>query len=258
MSDIRAGRGSTITDDDDRLPWLEAVDEDDDAGGPSISKLIALVVIGLAAIGLIVGGLFWMGNRTGGGDPAVEGGELIAAPAEDYKVKPEEPGGMKVEGKGETAFAASAGEEPKGKINMGAMPEEPLAAALKGQPQPAPGQPKAAPGQTKGREIQVAVAPAPQRPAPAPARPAAAPAAGPGAAPSGPGVQLGAFSSQASAESAWKNLSTRFKYLEPMSHNVVAVQSGGKTLYRLRASGGDTKGVCNRLRIAGESCVEVN
>jgi hypothetical protein len=253
MSDIRAGKGSTIGSDDDRLPWLEAVDEDDDRDGPSAAKLIAFVVIGLVAIGLIVGGLFWMGSRTGGSDPGVEGGELIAAPADDYKVKPEEPGGMKVEGKGDTTFAASAGQEPKGTIDMGAVPEEPIAAAPRPQPQPGQGQPKA------GREIEVAVASTPARPAPAPGRPAApaqaqAPAAGGG----GPGIQLGAFSSLASANGAWKNLSTRFKYLEPLSHTVVPVQSGGKTLYRLRASGGDIKGICGRLRVAGESCVEVN
>ncbi|HEX8444526.1 MAG TPA: SPOR domain-containing protein [Allosphingosinicella sp.] len=252
MSDIRAGKGSTIGSDDDRLPWLEAVEEDDDRDGPSAAKLIAFVVVGLICIGLIVGGLFWMGSRSGGGEEQVEGGELIAAPAEDYKVKPDEPGGMQVEGKGDTTFAASAGQDPKGTIDMGAVPEEPVTSTPRPQPQPGQGQPKA------GREIEVAVASPAARPAPArPTGPAAAPApAATGG--GGPGIQLGAFSSLASANSAWKNLSTRFKYLEPMTHTVVPVQSGGKTLYRLRASGGDGKGVCGRLRVAGESCVEVN
>jgi cell division septation protein DedD len=161
---------------------------------------------------------------------------------------------MEVEGKGDTTFAASAGQDPKGKIDMGAMPEQPVTAAARPQQQPGQAQPKA------GREVEVAVANVPARPAPAPGRPAA-PAQAPAPAASGgggPGIQLGAFSSLASANSAWKNLSGRFKYLEPLSHSVVPVQSGGKTLYRLRASGGDIKGVCGRLRIAGESCVEVN
>jgi hypothetical protein len=70
-------------------------------------------------------------------------------------------------------------------------------------------------------------------------------------------VQLGAFSSQASAERAWKALSGRFGYLAPLSHSVVSASVGGKTVYRLRASGADAKGVCGRLRVAGESCVEV-
>jgi hypothetical protein len=252
MSDIRAGKGSTIGSDDDRLPWLEAVEEDEYRDGPSAAKLIAFVVVGLICIGLIVGGVFWMMNRsssdTGG---QVEGGELIAAPAEDYKVKPDQPGGMEVEGKGDTTFAASAGEDPKGTIDMGAVPEQPVTSAPRPQPQPGQGQAKA------GREIEVAVAGSGARPAPAVARPAA-PAPAPAASGGGPGIQLGAFSSLASANSAWKNLSGRFKYLEPMTHSVVPVQSGGKTLYRLRASGGDMKGVCGRLRVAGESCVEVN
>ncbi|HEX8402549.1 MAG TPA: SPOR domain-containing protein [Allosphingosinicella sp.] len=250
MSDIRAGKGSAINTDDDRLPWLEAVDEDDDRGGPSAAKLIAFVVIGLVAIGLIVGGLFWMGSRTGSSDPTVEGGELIAAPADDYKIKPDQPGGMEVEGRGDTAFAASAGQEPKGRIDMGAVPEEPIAAAPKQQPQPQPGQAKA------GRQIEVAVNSPAQRPATGAAQPG--PAAQTPAASGGPGLQLGAFSSLASANNAWKNLSGRFKYLEPLTHNVVPVQSGGKTLYRLRASGGDLNGICGRLRVAGESCVQVN
>jgi hypothetical protein len=255
MSDIRAGKG---LDDGDRLPWLEAVDEDDDAGSPSAAKLIAFVIVGLAAIGLIVGGLFWMLNR-GEDAPASAGGELIAAPAEDYKIKPEEPGGMKVEGKGDTAFAASAGEAPKGTLDMGAVPEQPVTSPPQAQPQPAPGQPKQAAGQPKGREIEVAVAPARpgQAPLPTPSRQPAAPATPATATASGPAIQLGAFSSQASANAAWKNLSGRFKYLEPLAHDVVPVQSGGKTLYRLRASG-SIQGVCGRLRVAGENCVELN
>ena len=49
--------------DEDRLPWLEAVEEDEGESGPSVAKLVAAIVIGLVAIGIIVGGLFWLGNR---------------------------------------------------------------------------------------------------------------------------------------------------------------------------------------------------
>ena len=239
MTDIRSN--DPALEDDDRLPWLEAVEEDDKEDGPSAAKLIASVVIGLVIIGLVVGGVFWIRNAGTTGPGQAGEPELIAAPEGDYKVKPTEPGGMKVQGKGETAYAASEGAEPKGQINVDAVPEAPVAAQRKQQqtaqapaPAPAPAQPK--------------------RETPAPAAPAAPAAAAAG----GATVQLGAFSSQASAEKAWKALSGRFKYLEPLGHNVVAVQSGGKTLYRLRASGPDAKGVCGRLRVAGESCVEVN
>jgi cell division septation protein DedD len=230
---------------EDRLPWLEAVEEDDEREGPGAAKLIAFVVIGLVAIGLIVGGLFWMGNR----ETAPEGGEpeVIAAPDGDYKVKPSDPGGMKVEGEGDTAFAASAGADPKGALNVDAVPETPVARQKAAQTAqntatPPAAAPKAAPAAPKAAE------PAPKAEAPAPA-----PAAGGGAA-----VQLGAFSSQASANNAWKKMSGRFTYLAPLTHSVTTVTTGGKTLYRLRASGPDAASLCSRLRVAGESCVVVN
>jgi len=234
MTDIRAN--DPALDDDDRLPWLEAVEEDDAKDGPGAAKLIAFVVIGLLVIGLVVGGVFWMRSPDSGGTAPAGEPEMIAAPEGDYKVKPGDPGGMKVEGKGDTAYAASEGADPKGVINVDAAPEAPVTAAPSQQPAPAP-----APATSKQQ------APAP---APVPARPAA-PATG------GATVQLGAFSSQAGANNAWKALSGRFKYLAPLTHSVVPATVGGKTLYRLRASGPDAKGLCGRLRVAGESCVEI-
>jgi cell division septation protein DedD len=231
MTDIRAN--DPALDDDDRLPWLEAVEEDDAKDGPGAAKLIAFVVIGLLVIGLVVGGVFWMRSPDGGPAAPVGEPEMIAAPEGDYKVKPDDPGGMKVEGKGDTAYAASEGANPEGVINVDAAPEAPVTAAPKQQPAPAAAAPKQAPA------------------APAPARPAA-PAAG------GATVQLGAFSSQAGANNAWKALSTRFKYLAPLTHNVIPATVNGKTLYRLRASGADARNLCGRLRVAGESCVVVD
>jgi hypothetical protein len=225
MTDIRA-EGTEPAGEDDRLPWLEAADEDDDDGGPSAAKLIAFVLIGLVAIGLIVGGLFWMGNRTGGpdGEP-----ELIAAPEGDYKVKPDDPGGMKVKGEGDTQFAASEGAQPKGAIDTSRVPEAPVTKA----PAAPAGQPKAAPQ--------------PTQPAPA------APAAG-----GGQTIQLGAFDSQAQANTAWKAMAGRFSYLAPLSHSVMTAQVGGRTFYRLRASGAGARDICRRLEVAGESCIVVN
>ncbi len=229
MTDARTGE----MDDTDRLPWLEAVEEEEREEGPSAAKMIAWIVIGLFAIAIVVGGLFWAGNRTEpGGD-----GELIAAPEGDYKVKPGDPGGLAVEGEGDTAFAASEGAEPKGQINTNAVPERPVVRPPQAQPQPK------APAQAQPRPQAQPKAP-PARPATPPARPAA----------SGATIQLGAFSSQASATRAWTALSGRFRYLSPLSHSVVPVQAGGRTLYRLRASGADSTGICRRLQIAGEDC----
>lgn len=209
--------------DEDRLPWLEAVEEEEREEGPSAAKLIAWIVVGLIAIAVIVGGLFWAGNR---GQPGANG-ELIAAPEGDYKVKPGDPGGMAVEGEGDTAFAASEGAEPKGQLNTSAVPETPVTRTPPAQQ----AQPKAPPAQR-----------------PAPAQPAPQPQA------AGPTIQLGAFSTQAGANRAWTALSGRFRYLSPLSHSVVPVQAGGRTLYRLRASGADSAGICRRLQVAGEAC----
>jgi cell division septation protein DedD len=196
--------------------------------------MIIGVLIALAAIGAVVGGLFWMNNRSDSGGSASGEPELIRAPEGDYKTKPDKTGGMTVEGEGGTAFAASEGADPKGAINTNGVSEAPM---TKGQPAQQPQQP---------------AAPAPKAEAPAPATPApAAPAAG------GASIQLGAFSSQAGANAAWKAMSARFRYLAPLTHSVVPVQSGGKILYRLRASGPGAADICGRLKVAGESCVRI-
>ncbi|MEA3002698.1 MAG: hypothetical protein QOH81_1486 [Sphingomonadales bacterium] len=242
MTDVRA----EDLDEGDRLPWLEAVDEDDGHDGPSALKLIVAVLIGLAAIGGIVGGLFWLGNRHAPGAGPTAEVETIKAPDGAYKVKPDHPGGMNVQGQGDTSFAASAGAEPKGRIDTNAVPETPVSRT--GGTAPA-AQPQAA-------HPAAAKPPVPTpKPAPTPVKPAPAPAAtGQG----GGSIQLGAFSSQAGAEKAWKALAGRFSYVAPLSHNVVPVASGGRTLYRLRAGGAGAADVCGRLRVAGESCVTLD
>lgn len=250
MTDIRA----EDCDESDRLPWLEAVEEDGASDGPSAMKLIAAVVIGLIAIGLVVGGLFWLGNRGGEGE-----GELIEAPDGAYKVTPEDPGGMQAEGEGGSAYAASEGAERPGNLNMN-VAEGP---AAPGQPQPQPGpQPKAGqPGQPQGYgQPRPQPQPQPNQPAqpqpnaygrPAPPRPAPTPPGG------GATIQLGAFSSPAAAETAWRSMAGRIRYLAPLGHSVTPVQAGGRTLYRLRASGPNAEEVCRRLRVAGEACTPV-
>lgn len=218
MTDIRADNGGL---EEDRLPWLEAVDEDEGGAGPSALKTILGVLILLIGIGALVGGGYWAWDRYGQSSPATGDAELIKAPAGDYKLRPDDPGGMAVEGEGDAAFKASEGQDPKGAINPNAVPETPVQKGAQGGIIPAP--------------------------APTPADPA--PAAG------GATIQLGAFSSQASASAAWKALSGRFKYLAPLTHSIVPVTVGGKTLYRLRASGSDAASICGRLKVAGETCV---
>lgn len=205
-------------------PWLAPIEEEEEPSGPSLLKVIGLAIFGMLLIGAIVGGYSWWSNRG-----ATSGnGELIAAPAEPYKVPPDNPGGMQVEGEGDVAFAASAGDEPQARIDMNAVAEKPITEelakdiAMLEDPEPKP----VAPGFSGSDMVAT--------------------------------IQLGAFSSEAAANSAWKGLAGRFKYMEPLAYSIVPVKSGDKTLYRLRAKGEGAANICGRLRIAGETCTKVD
>ncbi len=202
---------------EDRLPWLEAVETDEEDEGVTGSKLLGLVLAGLLAIGVLVGGIWWLRNQQGpSGD-----GTLIAAQEGDYKVKPDEPGGMKVEGQGDASFAASEGAEANGKVDVNATPEAPVAVV---------------------KQSQVAAAkPAAPAAKPAVTAPLAAPTTTPLAAPAPSGgglVQFGAYGSQSSADEAWATLSAKNPALARLSKSVLPAAVGGKTFYRLRANAG--------------------
>lgn len=226
---------------DDRLPWLETV-EPDEQDGPSVGRVVAAVVLGLVVLAAIIFGIYRLQQR-----PADSDGQLIAAPAGAYKVKPDEPGGLKVEGEGAAAIATSAGKAGNGSIDLQAVPERPVEGrriAPAAKPTPAGGRNAVAQVPKSGGKL-VAAAPVTV------ARPAAAAASG------GALVQLGAFPSEAAATAAWTRFAKRFAYLAPLGQSVQPVATGGKTLYRLRVNAGSANqaaDICGRLRVAGESC----
>lgn len=248
--------------DEDRLPWLEPVEEEYEEGGVSTGRLILWLTIALVVIALIVGGFLWMRSN----DQAASGdGALIKAPDSYYKERPAEQAAPTAED--EIVYSASKGNEVESVIDTGSAAETPVnvdrpAAAAPVVPPPSASPPKQAPVAAKPTAPPVKPAvdqPLPKQaaaPKPAPARPAPVAAAPATAEPASGGsmVQLGAFSSQAKANAAWKNLSGRFGFLKDLTQSVVSVQSGDKTLYRLRATGGNAGDICRRLRTAGESC----
>jgi SPOR domain len=242
MTDVRADdiRDSDL-DGDDRLPWLEAVE--DEERGPSAGKLIAALVVGLVAIGVIVGGLFWLGNRSGAGATGGGNAEIIAAPEGDYKVRPENPGGMQLDNRGTAQTAASEGTETNASLDRGQTPEAPVTR---------PQTPATNAAQTRPQPAQVAptvppVQQAPGRPQPATPQPRL----------SGPLIQVGAFPSEAVANAEWARMTQRFPYLRGLQHNVITYQRGNQTFYRLRAGGSDARAVCARLRGANQPCYDV-
>ncbi len=254
MTDVN--RGAYDTQEGDRLPWLEAVEDEDLEEGIGSGKLVLGVLLMLLAIGLVIGGVFWLRDRDTAGASGEPG--LIAAPAGDYKIPPDQPGGMEVAGKGDAAFAASEGADPNAPIDLSALPEAPVTAenvaagVRPAAPRPAP--PKPAPSaaakvEDKGEKLAATAKPEAPKPAPS-----AAPATGAGGA-----IQLGAFSSEAKANAAWKSLAGRFAFLAPLSPAITPVTTDAGTLYRLRVgAAGQGSSLCARLRVAGESCSVVN
>jgi hypothetical protein len=245
--------------DEDRLPWLEPVEDETAEEGVSAARLIAGLVVALVALGLVVGGVYWLKQRATGAESATAAGNptLIAAQPGPYKVKPTEAGGMQVKGQGDSAYAASEGADPNARIDLSKIPEAPIA---KGQPAPAPAPAK--PTQVAQAPVQTVPVPA-SKPAPAPVAAKPVPAApaktetatAPTASAAGGTIQLGALDSQAKADAAWKSLSGRYAYLGSLSHMVVKAEVNGKTYYRLRASaGGQASSVCAKLKVAGEAC----
>jgi hypothetical protein len=226
---------------EDRLPWLETVEPDEKEGLP-VGRVVAFVIGGLAILAAIIFAVYKLQN-----DKRPDG-QLIAAQEGDYKVKPDDPGGLKVKGEGDAAIATSAGKSGNGSIDLNAVSEKPVDGKRV--------QPGAKPTGDAGRNA-VAQVPAPGGKLVAEAPVTAQRGNVPGAASGGALVQLGAFPSEAAANTAWTSFSKRFSYLASLGKSVEPVATGGRTLYRLRVNAGSANqaaDICGRLRVAGETC----
>jgi hypothetical protein len=176
------------------------------------------------ALGAVLGGVYWWKHRA----PAPGNGDLIAAQEGDYKVKPEDPGGLKVEGEGDASVAASGGNGGgNSQIAVTKLPEAPVAGT------------KATANAKTGPGSSVATT-----------------SGGGGAL-----VQLGAFPSEAAANSAWTRESKRFNYIANLGKSVEKAEVNGRTFYRLKVnagSAGAAQELCGKLKVAGEACIVTN
>ncbi len=279
-----ARRGS----DDDEAPWLA---EAEAAPRTEVSKrsLFWVVTALLLLVAVAVIGAIMLFSQQGSGSEQgyMEAGQapLIEADRSPWKVAPADPMGMDVEGQDQTLYAAGAGIDEGSDINLSAGPEAPLprpGSEPMGDPEsllppdmgndalaaaPAP----LAPALAAPRPAPPAAKPAPlvvPKPAPAPAaklalpKPVPAPVAKPVPAPvakpatTSGSVQLGAFGTAARAETVWSDLRARHG-MAGFSRQVSPIERDGKTLYRLRASGGDARATCARLTAAGDACTVV-
>ena len=222
----RAGSG-----DNEALPWLEAVDDEDQPRGVSARKMLAALLMVGIAVAIIAGTTFYLGRQSGGSGPP----ELIRAEAGPYKVRPDDPGGLDVAGDSGTAFATGAGEDQDAQLDVDKMTEPPPPLPPKeGEPEPVP-------------------PPAPKPPVAPPVTEEASPVV-PGA--PGPTVQLGAYGSTAKAETAWRMLSSRFPAVAGLSKQVVPY-SGGFRLRGGAVSAAEAKAACAAVTAGGENCFVV-
>jgi len=211
--------------DDGQLPWLAAVDDEDEPRGVSARKMLAALLVVLLAGALVAATFFWIGRRDAGLNQPPQ---LIRAEPGPYKVKPPNPGGLDVAGESQTAFETSAGEDKDAQLDMSKVGEK-ATAPPKDEPKRIP------PNETK-------------EPVPAPPKPAPAPAGAKGSV-----IQLGAFANTAQAERAWAALSARFSSIAAMNKLIVPFP-GGIRLRAAAASPGEAKAACQALRAAGENC----
>lgn len=114
-----------LEDEDDRLPWLESDDDEYyEDGGSDGKRMWAFVIVGLIALGAIVGGIFWATRQSP--DPAlVADGSTIAAPEGPYKEAPKDPGGKKMDGTGDSTFAVSDGQTRPAQLGGASAPASP-------------------------------------------------------------------------------------------------------------------------------------
>ncbi|MFN4134425.1 MAG: SPOR domain-containing protein [Novosphingobium sp.] len=219
-----AASGRLALGDEDRLPWLESADDDEDAEADSGNlRLVGFAVMGLVVLAALIGGIWYASNRTAG--PANADGSLIEASKTPYKVAPTDPGGKTFAGTGDSSFKVSQGEKP--------------VANLAGSASPAPA---------------VAASPAP-KPGAAPSASSSAVSAP--AAIGGVGVQVGAFSSSAAAEAGWQKLVVNHEALKGLSHRVIEGKADIGTVYRLQAVAADAaaaEALCRRLQAGGLKC----
>lgn len=256
--DAEAGLG---LDGEDRLPWLEAADDYDEANDVSPVRLLVMVLGGLLLIGAVLGGLWWVQNGGARGQ-----GELIAAQHGNYKVPPKNDGAKTFEGEGDASFAASEGLIAGGKVDPSRMPEEPAVTPDEREAAAKAARAKATVDQADSAKADAArIAAADKAMDKGKAPPAAMsvktpPAAGAQPAGGSALVQLGAFSSEGAANKAWTNLSKRFPDLAALGKSVSPAKTGDNTVYRLRVSAGsaaNATSLCGKLRVAGENCVVV-
>lgn len=103
-----------FADEDERLPWLESEDDYEEPGVDT-GRILVFVGILLAILIVVVGAIWWFTRDSSSSTDVADGG-VIAAPAEPYKTRPDDPGGKEVAGTGDASFEVAEGKEVEGRV----------------------------------------------------------------------------------------------------------------------------------------------
>ena len=216
---------------------------------------------GLLAVLAVAGAGWWVFRSLGGGG----GVPVVEADPRPFKVRPDDPGGLRVPNQGELIL-----ERPAQRAQQGQAPRQPYVAPGAESPDlgglRAAAQPAARPAPAPAATPQVAppVA-ATAQPTPPPVAQAAPAAPAPAARPAGRvQVQLGALTSEEAARAEWDRLSRRAPELfQGRSPQILRLDRGeGQVpLFRLRTGGladqDAATAFCEQVRARGGACVVV-
>lgn len=252
-------------------PWLQPVPETEQVDEVNASGRAKLLMIGLAvvAVAIFVGAIAFLYP-----DTQQEGARHIAADTSPIRERPDEAGGLQVDHQDKAVLEIGDGAPATASVQIGAQPEQPVEeipdlpvetatsaeaegvdtigdiaeAALDDEPETTTVNQSAAPAEvTQPAPTPVAAEPTEQQPQ----------TTGRFA------VQLGAYGSEQTAERAWNTIRAKFsRELEGLGPIYIPVQSGDRTLYRLRVgmleARSDADAVCIALRAQQQACFAVN
>lgn len=226
-----------LDEEEERLPWLESDDEDvEDVVDTARVAMVAL--LGLLAVLAIVGLAWWLSRDKPDAELLAEG-STIEAPDGAVRSRPDEPGGQPVEGTGDVSFEVSEGQD-----------RETHMASAGATPEPLPGASASAVGSAAQPSIDRE-----QASNPAQGNAQANTSSG------GVGVQVGAYSSRATAETGWNQLTRQHSALQGVNHRIVQAEVDGNTVFRLQAvsaNGGAAEQLCRAIKSGGGDCRVVN
>lgn len=259
-------------------PWLQPVPEIEEEGSFFARRKGTIITAGVAVVllGVFGAAIFTLYEDSPQGEP-----RRIAAEQGPVRQKPDEPGGMEIAHQDKQVFDAAAGVPAGGSVSLGVQPEQPVkeipdlpeekptvVAASGDEKQDTIGdiaeaamdKPAEGPASARANTPPPTAEPEPETAEPAASVPSTS---APAIDTSAYWVQLGAYGSERGAENAWRTVRGKFpNQLSDLSPIYPSVDTGGRTLYRLRVGPIATRGaadqVCIALRAQQQACIVVN